>query len=373
MKKNLSIVLSVIMSLVIFFAMAIPTWAASDKTAGSNTATVIGCGFHCTADGDNGKTYIVGQPKDFGKDATVVLSRDANDPTVWHLVSINGNTGPFVCTACGSSDWYTFSNKSGVPDGKNIQLSDVKKAVVPPVKDPVSFDLEVYHIVGHPGDAPDPGKVLYYDGNSQNTYIPGKGEYFYSKVVDGARGLFDVNGNNVEWLNNTAPEVYTILTLYGAAARENLPADQAYLKMPYACTAITNERGDYTLTTDMNGNLSTATITPISDGHYVLVFWYEPYVFVPYFYYGTIVWDSSRIAQDNPALLQLHGEHAAALDAAGYQIRAGIEIQNPGGCLDAQTSGYVLQSIYDANVTEYGAFWAEWGAKYQEVYLDNCY
>jgi len=366
MKKNVSIVLSVMLSMVIFLAMATPTWAASDKTAGSNTATVTGCGFHCTDDGGNGKTYIAGQAKDFGKDATVMLSRDAADPTIWHLVSINGSTGPFVCDKCGSSDWYTFSNKSGVPDGKNIQLSDVKKPVVPPVKDPVSFDLEVYHIVRATGE------VLYSDGNTQNTYIPGKGEYFYSKVVDGVTGLFDVNGNNVVWLNGPNPE-YTILTLYGAAARENLPADQAYLRMPYACTEIEKISGDYSLSTDMNGNLSTATITPQADGRYVLVFWYEPYVFVPYFYYGTIVWDDSLIAQDNPALLAVHGAHAAALDAAGYQIRAGKEIVNPAGCLDAQTSGYVLQSIYDANVAQYGEFWDTWGAEYQKVFEENCY
>ena len=271
MKKKLGFVL---LAVAVMVAIAMPVTAAQAKNpADSNTATVTGCGFHCTADGENGKACIVGQPKDFGKDAVVVLSRDSKDPTVWHLVSINGNSGPFVCACCGSSDWVSFSNKSSVPDGKNIQLSDVKKPVVPD-KAPVAFELEVYHIVGKPGDAPDPSKVLYYDGNSQNTYIPGKGEFFTSQVVNGVRGLFDVNGYNVEWLNETAPEVYTIFTLYGAAARENLPADQAFLKMPYVCTDIQKISGNYDLTTDMNNNLSTATITPVGDGRYVLIFWY---------------------------------------------------------------------------------------------------
>ena len=228
MKKMLSILIALTMVL----SLAAPMWAAP---ADPDTATVTGCAFHCTADGGNGKTYIDGQPKDFGKGAVVVLSRDADDPKVWHLVSINGDTGPFVCADCGSSDWVTFSNKSGVPNGKNIQLSDVAKT-----------------------DDPEP------------------------------------------------------------------PCDT--------------------------------------------------YVFVPYFYYGTIVWDATKIDQNCPALQQVHGDHAAALTAAGYSIRAGIEIENPAGCIwDAQTSGYVLQSVYDANVAEYGAFWEYWGEQYQSVFEANCY
>jgi len=98
------------------------------------------------------------------------------------------------------------------------------------------------------------------------------------------------------------------------------------------------------------------------------------YVFVPYFYYGTIVHDASLIDQNNHALQAVHSAHAAALAAAGYQIRAGIELVNgPNAAYDAQTSGYLEKSIYDANVAQYGAFWDEWGQKYQDVFEANKY
>ena len=117
MKKFLSFAFALVM----VCALAVPALAVP----AADTATITGCAFHCTEDGGNGKTSIVGQAKDFGKNATVELLRDSDDPTVWHLVSVNGDKGPFVCATCGSSEWVSFSNKNGVPDGKNIQFSDV--------------------------------------------------------------------------------------------------------------------------------------------------------------------------------------------------------------------------------------------------------
>ena len=108
-----------------------PTLALSDN------ATVVGFAFHCNNDGGNAKTYIVGQDKDFGKKTNIALTRNAGDPTVWNV-----NETGWVCEACGRSDWISFSNKSGVPDGKNIQLTHNVKApvttTVPPTEPPTT-------------------------------------------------------------------------------------------------------------------------------------------------------------------------------------------------------------------------------------------
>ena len=117
MKKILSIVLALAMLL----ALAIPTLASAKLPAASE-----GFAFHCNdIEGENGRTYIVGKDKDYGRfdkktgEGLIQLAPAPGDTTgkIWVPVEDLG-----VCTACGRSDWVSFSNKSGTPDGKNIQL-----------------------------------------------------------------------------------------------------------------------------------------------------------------------------------------------------------------------------------------------------------
>jgi len=118
MKRFLAIVLAVMMA---FAVLAIPTTASTKLPAASE-----GFAFHCNdIEGGNGRTYIEGKAKDYGKfdkktgEGLIQLAPAPGDTTgkVWVPVDDLGE-----CTECGRSDWVSFSNKSGTPDGKNIQL-----------------------------------------------------------------------------------------------------------------------------------------------------------------------------------------------------------------------------------------------------------
>ena len=127
MKKLLaSSFMVVLMSTLMFSAVA-------SAAVLKNEVTVEGFAFHCNCDGGNGKTYIVGKDKDFGKKMLINLTRDADDPTIWNVVVPQGED--WICANCGSMHWITFSNKSGVPDGKNIQLNHPAQAPNPPRTD----------------------------------------------------------------------------------------------------------------------------------------------------------------------------------------------------------------------------------------------
>ena len=120
MKKLIPAILAIVLSLTVLASvMAAGTLASSDN------ATAQGFAFHCNAGNGNGRTYLVGYAKDFGKydkktgEGLVNLVRSA-DPKVWNVIVPEGET--WKCLACGGTEWISFSNKSGVPDGKNIQL-----------------------------------------------------------------------------------------------------------------------------------------------------------------------------------------------------------------------------------------------------------
>jgi len=120
MKKYLAIVLTLMM----VFALAMPMMA---KNVGDKV-TAEGFGFHCNdIEGSNGRTYVPafqqiaknGKLENINTNKTKVELARTDDPTVWDVV--NG-AGDWACVECGRTDWITYSNKSGVPDGKNIQL-----------------------------------------------------------------------------------------------------------------------------------------------------------------------------------------------------------------------------------------------------------
>jgi len=135
MKKVISTILALMLSLAVLAAVM-----AEGTAALSDNVTVQGFAFHCNANGGNGKTYLVGYAKDFGKFSKktgaglVTLTRNADDSKVWDVVVPEGET--WECLACGSTEWISYSNKSGVPDGKNIQLNHLAKGAPADPPDP---------------------------------------------------------------------------------------------------------------------------------------------------------------------------------------------------------------------------------------------
>ena len=128
LKKLLVGFLAAVLALTFVFPTLVS--AAPKVVINPDVVVVEGFAFHCNCDGGNGKTYIVGKDKDFGKKMNITLTRNANDPKVWDVVVPQGEE--WVCANCGCSQWISFSNKSGVPDGKNIQLNHPEKAPVTP-------------------------------------------------------------------------------------------------------------------------------------------------------------------------------------------------------------------------------------------------
>jgi hypothetical protein len=91
--------------------------------------------FHCNAISGNGRVWPV-IPADMKKfDGQLTFTKA--EGTRWNLTALKAAildakgkaTGSYgadlsmvVCPVCGSTSWITFSNNSGVPDGKNIQM-----------------------------------------------------------------------------------------------------------------------------------------------------------------------------------------------------------------------------------------------------------
>jgi len=123
MKKVISLVLAISMLL----ALAIPAFAGNEKVintfAGTAKSDFNNAQFHCNdIVGENGRVWTLASNKfkegmNNVKDTGDLNFKSTSDSTVWELI----DTG-FVCEQCGSNEWITFSNKSGVPDGKNVQL-----------------------------------------------------------------------------------------------------------------------------------------------------------------------------------------------------------------------------------------------------------
>ena len=123
--KKLMIITTVV---VMMCAFAFSAMASTQLPAASE-----GFAFHCNdIEGSNGKTYIEGKDKDFGKfDKKLVGKVSDLEAGLIKLAPVETDlTGKTwipvenlgVCTTCGRPDWVSYSNKSGVPDGKNIQL-----------------------------------------------------------------------------------------------------------------------------------------------------------------------------------------------------------------------------------------------------------
>jgi len=117
-------------------ALTIPAVAATNNGNGNNKIIneyVAGAElkqdfnnaqFHCNTFGGNGRVWPV-IPADMKKfDGKLTFTKA--DGTRWDLSAVEDKNGigleMVVCPECGSTAWITFSNNSGVPDGKNIQM-----------------------------------------------------------------------------------------------------------------------------------------------------------------------------------------------------------------------------------------------------------
>jgi len=142
MKKSLVFVLALVM----IFAFTVTALAApAPKVEPTEVVWTDGFGFHCNALNGNGQTSVeyvggvaavndsIAKIKKQPAGSLVVLKGDQKDifgtktypitivkvdgTTMWNLI-----TGTdIVCETCGRTDWVTYSNNSGVPNGKNIQ------------------------------------------------------------------------------------------------------------------------------------------------------------------------------------------------------------------------------------------------------------
>ena len=102
--------------------LALPVMANPEDT----TLWVRGFGFHCNHDGNNGITYVyvngelregnnVGTHNVGSVDFPITLNR-VGTTNYWSL-----KTDAVVCATCGSTEWISFSNQDGIPNGSNIR------------------------------------------------------------------------------------------------------------------------------------------------------------------------------------------------------------------------------------------------------------
>ena len=129
--KKVKRFLAVLLALVMIFGMSVNVFAGNDKTTNSFVSEGTlqkqdfnNAQFHCNAVNGNGRVWPV-VPTDMKKfDGSLVFEKAAG--TRWDLSRVCNKDGvglrEVVCPECGSTKWITFSNNSGVPDGKNVQM-----------------------------------------------------------------------------------------------------------------------------------------------------------------------------------------------------------------------------------------------------------
>lgn len=128
MKKLLSTVLALSMILALSIpSLAAPKVPAVDPQPGAREAVILNAGFHCNAEGGNGRVWVAAY--DLKYEADKALKKAGVGGVLENLIYLDDNCWllendtDYVCPKCGSTVWVSYSNKSGVPDGKNIQLT----------------------------------------------------------------------------------------------------------------------------------------------------------------------------------------------------------------------------------------------------------
>jgi len=199
MKKILSFVLIIAAIL----ALGLPALAASNSQVVTGPTSRIwqdGFGFHCggavdveytgsntavinaikgikkPVDKNNLMIVAKGDQKNyFGTKTYPVTLERVGDTTIWELMT----NDDIVCKKCGRTDWVTYSNNSGVIDGKNIQvehppIGEIIKVWVDgnPEEIVALFDVYVYD-----KKAPDNRGAKVLDGVEAGEYVLEAGSY----------------------------------------------------------------------------------------------------------------------------------------------------------------------------------------------------
>ena len=122
MKKILALVLAITTVL----ALAVPAMAGKDPVPPQLTFDFEknNANFHCNdIEGENGRVWPeIGDSKSAnGNNKTkttevFTVTREDGTTTKWTLSNV------VECPACGRTEWVTFSNNSGVPNGNNVQF-----------------------------------------------------------------------------------------------------------------------------------------------------------------------------------------------------------------------------------------------------------
>jgi len=112
-----SVVIFLILAVII--AMLIPVLADDEGDPEIIETTLNNAGFHCGAAQGNGRV----RPDGYSNGQQVSFERI--DETTWKLVGDD-----YICPKCGRTEWVSYSNKSGTPDGKNIQLTHISESPV---------------------------------------------------------------------------------------------------------------------------------------------------------------------------------------------------------------------------------------------------
>lgn len=129
MKKLISFVLMLIMVVGSFGSvLAAPKVPAAQPEEGAREAVILEKNpFHCNTFGGNGRAYAELFQEKLAADKALKKAGigGVNEGIIY--LSDNAwlleNTTDYVCSVCGRTEWVSFSNKSGVPNGKNMQFT----------------------------------------------------------------------------------------------------------------------------------------------------------------------------------------------------------------------------------------------------------
>jgi len=170
MKKNKLVSLVLVFAMILSLGVTAMAAPSNQIVDGADRIWQDGFGFHCNAANGNGQTSVIyagdsaavkasiakikkqpagsllvlkGDQKDiFGTATYQIRLERVGDTTAWNLM-----TGTdIVCETCGRTDWVTYSNNSGVINGKNIQAHHPD---LPPPPPPVVYgSLSILKTVG---------------------------------------------------------------------------------------------------------------------------------------------------------------------------------------------------------------------------------
>jgi hypothetical protein len=201
MKKFILTAISLAIVLAIVIAAAVPVMAAPKVPApppeeGARVAVdFLNAGFHCNAQGGNGRVWVAAYDEMYQAAKNAKLKGVFEDliylaDNSWLLA----DTETYVCPKCGSAVWVSYSNKSGVPDGKNIQLT-------------------------HPA-------VPKNDGGDEEDGGTDVNSFRVAKFVNGVNIVEWASANNINFAAVAADMEFKLYTVYGAwVADGNLGSD----------------------------------------------------------------------------------------------------------------------------------------------------